>query len=866
MMGGRGYERSLMPPPRRPRNVPAATYRLQLHAGFTFDDAAGIASYLCDLGVSHVYTSPQLQATPGSTHGYDVVDHGAVSDDLGGATGRERFVTTLRSAGLGQVLDIVPNHMAVGTERNRWWWSLLREGPESPVAAAFDIDWDPPESKLRSTVLLPVLGDHYGRVLERRELTLEPLNTDDPNLAVEVVVRHGESMFPLRVGSLAEVSGTDDWERAVDAVNATIDLLDELLDAQHYRLAFWRTGSFELDYRRFFDVTDLAGIRVEEPVVFDLTHQLIGSWVQDGSVEGLRVDHPDGLRDPAAYLGRLRELAPDAWIVVEKILEPGEDLPPWPIDGTTGYDVLNLLGGMFIDPRGVEPLSVLAAELTGEAIEFEEVAAEAKVDVLSDLMATEVHRLASLFVDVCEEHRRYRDYARHELEEVLSALLVAFDVYRTYVTEAGDRSDQDLSRIDSATIRAEKDHPHLDHDLLTFLGSVLRSDAGFDGRSEAELRMRFQQLTGPVMAKGVEDTAVYRHLAVAAANEVGGNPASPACTPAMFHRANAARNATWPAGMLALTTHDTKRSEDVRARLSVLTEIPEQWSATVRRWFDRNRGHRGAHGPDGLTEYLIYLTLVGAHPLPIDRARDHLVKAMREAKRSTSWLHPDPDAEACSQQFLESILGDRGFVDDLDRFVEAILGPTRTTSLALKLTQLTSPGVPDLYQGSELWDLSLVDPDNRRPVDFDRRTGALGVLPATAALLPPVEHDEVGLTKLFVVKRTLRLRAAMPEAFGPGASYEPLVGRGSKADHLVAFIRGGDAITIVPRLVHTLGKDWGDTTVVLPHGTWQDVFAAPLASMTDRGDQALSEGTVLVADLLSSFPLSLLRRVSRGVA
>ena len=394
-------------------------------------------------------------------------------------------MAALRSVGLGQVLDIVPNHMAVGTERNRWWWSLLREGPDSPVAAAFDIDWDPPEPKLRSTVLLPVLGDHYGRVLERRELRLDPLHADDPDRAVEVVVRYGESMFPLRVGSLAEVSGTDDWERAVEEVNDSIDLLDELLDAQHYRLAFWRTGSYELDYRRFFDVTDLAGIRVEDAVVFDLTHRLIGSWVEDGSIDGIRVDHPDGLRDPADYLQRLRTLAPAAWIVVEKILEPGEDLPPWPVDGTTGYDALNLIGGLFIDPRGVETLSVLAAELTGEAIEFDDVAAEAKVDVLTDLMATEVHRLASLFVDVCEQHRRYRDYARPELEEVLAALIVAFDVYRTYVTEDGDRSTQDLARIDSARSRAEKDHPHLDPDLLAVprLGPAGRLRVRRPGRS-----------------------------------------------------------------------------------------------------------------------------------------------------------------------------------------------------------------------------------------------------------------------------------------------------------------------------------------------------------------------------------------------
>ncbi|MGZ4730230.1 MAG: malto-oligosyltrehalose synthase, partial [Acidimicrobiales bacterium] len=798
--------------------VPGSTYRLQLHRDFTFDDAAALAPYLASLGVTHVYTSPQLQARQRSTHGYDVVDHSRVADDLGGADGRERFVAALRSAGLGQVLDIVPNHMAIGTERNRWWWSLLREGPHSPVAAAFDIDWDPPESKLRSTVLLPVLADHYGRALEAGELWLEPLHADDPDEPIEVVVRYGESMFPLRVGSLAEATGTDDWQSAIDAVNASVDVLDALLDAQFYRLAYWRTGAYELDYRRFFDVTDLAGLRVEDPTVFALTHDLIGSWIADGSVDGVRVDHPDGLRDPAAYFERLRALAGDSWVVVEKILEPGEALPAWPVDGTTGYDAMTLIGGLFLDDRGIGELTDLASELTGEAADFDQVAAEAKAQVLTDLMATEVHRLAAVFVEVCEQHRRYRDYARRELEEVITAVLVAFDVYRTYVVRSADRRPQDLVRIDGAIARAAKVHPDLDGDLLDFFGSILRADDGLDGPIERDLRLRFQQLAGPTMAKGVEDTAIYRHLAVAAADEVGGNPASPAVSPAHFHDATRARNQDWPAGMLALTTHDTTRSEDVRARLSLLTEIPDLWSRTVRGWFALNGRHRGPSGPDGLTEYLIYLTLVGAHPLPIDRAREYLTKAMREAKRSTSWLRPDDDVERDAQAFLEAILADRRFTRSLDELVAPLLGPARTTSLAMKLTQLTSPGVPDLYQGSELWDLSLVDPDNRRPVDYAARRAALGVLPATAALLPPLDHDDLGLGKLFVVKRALRLRSAIPAAFAPGAGYEPLAAQGAKRDHVVAFVRGGEAITVVPRLTIGLGGDWADTTITLPDG------------------------------------------------
>jgi len=360
------------------------------------------------------------------------------------------------------------------------------------------------------------------------------------------------------------------------------------------------------------------------------------------------------------------------------------------------------------------------------------------------------------------------------------------------------------------------------------------------------------------MAKGVEDTALYRHLGVLAANEVGGNPAAPCVSPVDFHRASQARNQDWPETMLALTTHDTKRSEDVRARLSLLTEIAEHWSTTVRAWFELNRVHHGPLGPDGLTEYLIYQSLVGAHPLPLPRAREYVIKAMREAKRSTSWLQPDEGVERDVVVFLERLMGDERFMAQLETFVGPLIGPGRANSLALKLAQLTSPGVPDLYQGSELWDLSLVDPDNRRPVDYTHRIGALGVLPSTAELLPRVEDDDMGLTKLFVVRRALKLRAHLPTAFGPGADHRPLVANGSHADHLVAFIRGADAITLVPRLVMGLRDGWGDTSIVLPPGTWADVFAHPDGSGSDH---AVHQGEVLVGDLLSVLPVALLARV-----
>ena len=785
--------------------VPSATYRLQLRPEFGFDAAAAVVPYLAELGVSHVYCSPYLQAAPGSAHGYDVVDHSRVNDELGGPDAHARFLAALAEHGLGQVLDIVPNHMAIGGPQNRWWWDVLENGPSSAHASYFDVDWDPPEAKLRNTVLLPVLGDHYGRVLEAGEIRLE--RSADGS----VVVRYHEHVAPIAPGTL---------EGSVEEINADPDHLDALLERQNYRLAYWRTAGRELDYRRFFDITTLAGLRVEDERVFDATHGLVLSWVADGVVDGLRIDHPDGLRDPEGYLHRLHERAPDAWIVVEKILEPDEHLPPsWPVAGTTGYDFLNQVGALFVDPDGEAPLTALYADLTGEPVDFAEVAHEAKHQVMRDVLASDVSRLTATFIEVCERNRRYRDYSRHELHEALREVIASFSVYRTYGRDDRTISDHDVVVIHRAVADAKRRRDDVDHDLFDFLGAVLMLRV--DDREALELAMRFQQLTGPVMAKGVEDTAFYRYNRLVSLNEVGGDPGRFGIDTVEFHRANVEAAERWPARMTATSTHDTKRGEDVRARIGLLSEIPSEWERFARRWMGRF--------PDANAEYLLYQTLVGAWPLSVDRAVAYMEKAAKEAKTHTSWVDPNPEYDAALRSFVESVLADSQFVEDLASFVEPLVAPARTVSLGQTLLKLTSPGVPDTYQGSELWDLSLVDPDNRRPVDYGERREAL--------------RDGTPHPKLLVTQRTLSLRLSARD------SYEPLLG--NDADTCaIAFMRGRRAVTVVPRFLLSRPEEWRTEVVVLEAGRWRDAFTG---AEVDGGKHA-------VGDLLAQFPVALMVR------
>jgi (1->4)-alpha-D-glucan 1-alpha-D-glucosylmutase len=878
--------------------APRATYRLQLHAGFGFDDASDVAPYLAALGVSHLYCSPFLQAAPGSMHGYDVVDPARVNDELGGEDGFRRFARTCAALGLRLVLDVVPNHMAVWPG-NAWWWDVLENGEASRYAGHFDVDWDPPESRLRHRVLVPVLGDHYGRVLEAGALHVErrggtfavryrehafPVapHTLPPILARALARRPSDELAFLAdaFAALPAPTATDrasverrhrdkevlrgHLERlcardpgvgaAIDATLATLDAdaLDALLDRQSYRLAFWRTARRELDYRRFFDVHHLVGLQSDRPDVFAATHVRIVAWVREGVADGLRIDHIDGLADPQGYLDRVRRTCPGAWLVVEKILAHDERLPArWPVDGTTGYDFLVLAGGLFVDPAGEEGLSRLYDEIAGASHEWPALVRAAKEAVLRDGLASELTRLTALFLDVCEGRRRQRDYTRHELHEALCEAIVAFPVYRTYVRPAAAQvSEDDARHVTTAVRAAATARPDLDGELFALLADVLL--LRLRGAREDELVTRFQQLTGPAMAKGVEDTALYRFNRLVGLNEVGGDPARFGTGVEEFHAACLERQARLPRGMLATSTHDTKRSEDVRARLALLSEMPERWAQAVRRWTRANERHRTDGAPDRNAEYLFYQTLVGAWPLDRERALAYAIKAAREARAHTSWTDPCPGHEAALRRFVEGTLGDPAFTADLAEFLAPMIEPGHVNALAQTLLKLTAPGVPDLYQGTELWDASLVDPDNRRPVDYAVRRALLDALDDATPEAVLARRDE-GLPKLWVVERALALRRRHPDAFGARGGYRPLRAEGTRAAHVVAFARGDAVITVVPRLVWRLGGRWDDTTLELPPGRWTNVL----------GDDTHGWGATRLADLLRRFPAALLARDAR---
>ena len=871
---------------------PRATYRVQLTPDFGFDEAAGVAPYLARLGVSHLYCSPILQPAAGSRHGYDIVDHSRVNSELGGEEGFARLCHALGESGLGQVLDIVPNHMAIAGRQNRWWWDVLENGPSSRFATYFDVDWDPPERTLRDTILMPVLGDHYGRALEAGQLRLA---REDARL----VVRYLDHEFPLdprtyglvlgdgfhglgvlfaalpvvppedRAGALRRHLGKEallarlerldagaELDARIGLFNIDPDRLDALLERQNYRLARWQTAGFELDYRRFFDVDNLAALRMEDPDVFADTHVLLLEWLHRGVLDGVRVDHPDGLRDPLGYLRHLSRAAPAAWVVVEKILAPREELPgSWPVAGTTGYDFLDLATGLFVDPAGERAMTEAATRFAGETLPFSEVAYQGRQQVMRELLASDMRRLTALFVRVCEGSRRYRDYTTRELSECLHEVIACFPVYRTYFRPGDPPAPGDRAHLEAALACARRRRPDLDADLLALLGRILLLE--HDERTEhaVELAARFQQTSGPVAAKGVEDTALYRHHRLLALDEVGGDPDRFGVSPEAFHAACGAAAARRPLGMVATSTHDTKRSEDVRARLAVLSEMPGEWAAAVARWTALNRGRRRGDLPDAGAEYLLYQTLVGAWPIGPDRLLPYLEKSVREAKVHTSWLAPVPAYERAVHDFAAGALADREFVADLEAFLSPVVEAGRVNSLAMKLLCLTAPGVADVYQGTELWDLSLVDPDNRRPVDFGHRDRLLAELDALgdgAAEAAWARRGE-GLPKLLVVSRALRLRAARPEAYDGGA-YRALPVAGERAAHAVAFCRAEAAATIVPRLAAGLLRagGWADTSVELPAGGWVD-------RLSGRGWPG---GPVALADVLGTFPVALLERLA----
>jgi (1->4)-alpha-D-glucan 1-alpha-D-glucosylmutase len=801
--------------------VPVSSYRLQLQPGFGFAGAARIAGYLASLGVTHAYLSPVLQAAPGSQHGYDVTDHSRLSAELGGEQGFRDMVAAFRAHGLGVVVDVVPNHMAVPVPEylNQQLWPVLRDGPGSRFAHWFDIDWD----ALGGRMLLPVLAAPAGQCLS--DLHVGPAGDGMPGVAPdEPVLRYFDHVFPVRPGTA--------WLP-----------LPELLAAQHYRLDDWRAAAAGLNWRRFFDVTSLIAIRAEDPDVFAATHGLLLRLLGEGLIDALRVDHPDGLADPRGYLERLAKATGGAWVAAEKILTGDEELPrDWPCAGTTGYDALGMVDGLFCDPAGGAPLTGLYERLTGGPASFAAVAQDAKRQIATGSLAAEVARLARLAAGAGEPALAALGEAT--LATMLAELLASFGVYRAYVVPGEPAGPQAAAELAAAAAGARQRLPAELHGPLAVLGDLLlgrRGQAGDPCRDE--LIVRFQQTCGPVIAKGVEDTAFYRWSRLVSRNEVGWEPDRLAVAPAEFHTFAGRLARDWPASMTTLSTHDTKRQEDVRARLAVLTEVPGDWAAEVASWQDRAGRLAPGPGPDPDTGYLLWQTLAGAWPIGPERLCGYLLKAAREAKTRTSWTDPDPGYEAALESLARAVLADPELTGRIAAFVTRLAPDARVNSLGAKLVQLTMPGVADVYQGCELAGYALVDPDNRRPADFAAAGHLLAQL--DAGQLPADLSGE----KLLVTARALRLRRAHPDWFA--GSYQPLAAAGPAARHAAAFARGGCVVTFATRLPAGLRRagGWQDTTLPLPAaGGWRDALTGTVYPRSD----------VPVAALTAQFPVALL--------
>jgi (1->4)-alpha-D-glucan 1-alpha-D-glucosylmutase len=814
---------------------PRCTYRLQLSRDFTFEAAASRARYLASLGVSHVYCSPFLQAAAGSTHGYDVVDPHRINEELGGEAGFRSFTRALDEHGLKLLMDVVPNHMATAGRANPWWWDLLQHGKSSRYAGYFDIDWDPQMPHLKGKVLLGILADRYGRELEAGRLTLEPKGQEDH---AEVVVRYQDHEFPVSRDSL---NGVD-----VDAVREDLDALDALLLRQHYRLAYWRTAQEELNYRRFFTIDSLIGLRVELEQVLKDSHRLVFDLLAGGSVAGLRVDHVDGLLDPERYLSTIRSTAPDAYLVVEKVLEYDERLPEaFPVQGTTGYDFIAHVDGLFVDSENEEPMTTLYHAFTGESLTFAEVVRTCKQEVMASDLGPDFERLASLLVDICDRYRRQRDRTRRELKEAIREVAAGLSVYRTYA-RPGLASDEDRRRVSAAIEDAERRAPAIDRELMSFIGELLLIE--HDGHQEREFAARFQQFTPAVMAKGVEDTAFYRYNRLVSLNEVGNDPARFGRPVEGFHEYCAQIAGRWPATMLTLSTHDTKRSADVRARLNLLSEIPLEWGEAVRGWADHNQRYRSQGFPDRNIEYLMYQTLVGAWPLDVPRLVAFLQKAAREARIHTSWMDPAAAYDQTLERFATEILADAEFLGDLETFIRRhdLVALGRQASLAQTTLLLTCPGVPDLYQGTEVWDLSLVDPDNRRQIDYEYREHLLSEVQDMGPEQALARAGD-GAPKLWLIARLLDLRRSRPDLF-ERTGYAPLTAVGAKARHVLSFVRDG-LLVVVPRLLIGLGGDWAGTSLELPPGRWKNVLT---------GDKLDGDAAIQLDRMLETFPVAIL--------
>lgn len=1022
--------------------APSATYRVQFNAGFTFDHAHAIADYLHDLGISHIYASPIFQARQGSTHGYDVCDPTIVSATLGGEAGLDALSAALAERHMGLVLDIVPNHMGINDPCNTWWLNVLESGPSSEYASFFDIEWNPVKPELRNRVLLPILEDQYGNVLEAGKLrllfedgafwityyknrlpiaprtylpilnrilarltpagpgrdteTLTALtaSTHAPDTSADADPRIELASIITAVGHLPEPTETDPEKRAerarekevikrrlvalcqssremaalFDAVvaelngrpddPASFNELDALLEAQIYRLAHWRVAGEEINYRRFFDINDLAALRVELPRVFQATHALAFRLLAEGKVSGFRVDHPDGLYDPVAYFARLQErhlrsalqremglddtpeLAEEVgrwvreraaaqqrqgcrwplFVVAEKILSEREPLPlDWAVCGTTGYDFLASANGLFIHPAHANRFTAIYEQYLGEGVDFERIALDAQKLIMKGALASEINELSHEIERIGERNRHYRDFTLYNLRVAVREVMASLPVYRTYINaETGAVSERDRKVLTAAIRQAARRRSDIDASVFRFVEDtlLLRNLKTFGEQDRVSVRnwvMKFQQISGPVMAKGVEDTTFYRYHRLVSLNEVGGHPVQFGTTVEQFHRDNARRATHWPHSMLTTSTHDNKRSEDVRTRVDVLSELPDVWAAALAEWSELNAGARtaladGMHAPDRNDEYLFYQTLLGTWPFaspPTEgdspwgflwqpaagpqheeyaaRITTYMQKAVKEAKIHGSWISPDEAYDEGLAAFVSRLLSpepENRFLASLAPLARRVAYFGQFNALAQTVLKLTSPGLPDIYQGNELWDLSLVDPDNRRPVDYARRQQALAAIRDREAAMPApnavngngrlalahelldASHD--GCIKLYVTYRTLNYRRSH-DAFFADAAYQPLTATGTHAGHVVAFARTageGHVIVVVPRLVATLmgeretppigGEVWQDTRLTLP-AEWTGMAYRNLFTGEHLAAPALPLGQVL-----GHFPVAVL--------
>ena len=920
-----------------------ATYRLQLHGGFGFRDARAVVDYLDALGVSHAYASPYLKAEAGSTHGYNLIDPRSLNPELGSERDYLDWTETLASKKMGHIVDVVPNHMAASTH-NAWWNDVLENGPSSLYADHFDIEWNPQKEALRNKVLLPVLGAQFGEVLEKGELRLErkggaffvrywerclPANprsmwplleravgrldapAEDPRRHELASIVTGLKNMPSRtetepermrerarekeilkrrLGTLAEdeaIARAIDEEltlaNGVAGDPRSFDELDRILLEQSYRLAFWRVATEEINYRRFFDVNDLAAIRMEDSAVFDDTHELLLRLVGEGRIQGLRLDHTDGLYDPAEYFAKLRRSIQNVgegqqgrreiYLIAEKILSPGEELPTgWAIEGTTGYEFLVQASGVFVDRAAEKAITGLWNELSGDTRSFVEHARESKRAIMRSSLSSEIHMLSQRLERIAMRDRRSRDFTLPMLHRAVAETIAAFPVYRTYIRPDGTREATDEHIIRRATRLAQRRNPEVVPSVFEFLRDVLllaHVPLDEDDRAaRTQFAMRFQQLTGPVMAKSVEDTAFYTYVRFVALNEVGGGPAQFGTTTTELHGANAARRAKWPRTMTATSTHDTKRGEDVRARLAVLSEIPETWERWTREWLAIGAAHvtliEEETAPSVVDQYLFFQTALGAYPLLggtdtlITRLVEYSVKAAREAKQRTSWLAPDEAYEAALKAFITGMFSTEAFETALETAGDAIATYGVSNSLGQVVLKIAAPGIPDTYQGSELWDLRLVDPDNRTPVDYDERRAALRSLDGVSPKELLASYRD-GRVKLHVLRAGLHLRRAMTKTFLEG-DYAPI----DAGDDVVAFARShaeGSVVCAVTRRPHhvtggrapfAIDDVWGRREIAIPRGEWTDALTGATHVVEGKG--------LLAAKLFDQLPVALLHR------